>query len=337
MNKSIFSLLIFIFFLSCEKKEKTDNSIAETPQIIEGNAYGSTFKIVYYSHGKDLNPEIEKIMQEFDASVNTYIEDSHLSRFNQSKKGSFADPMMIELFDLSRQLNTKTNGFFDPSVAGLSVLWGFSKEGAKNAPTQIQVDSVLKFTGLQHAQLLNDSLIKKHPSFSLNFNAITGYVNDKIGQYLDSRKVDNYLIEIGGELLAKGIKPDSTYWSVGIDKPVENAEQQLFATLNLKNEALATSGNYRKFYLDEQGRKIVHTINPKTGMPQTTTLLSATVIAKTCAEADATATALMAMGLEKAQEYVSNRTDLKFFLIWSDDVGEYQSKTYNGFEANLID
>lgn len=327
--------LLFLIFLSCksESRENTENQPIE----MSGEAYGSTFRIVYYSYGQNLNEEIKGVMDSFDKSANTYVDDSHLSRFNASESGSYADEMMQELVHISRAFNTKTEGYFDPSVAPLSDLWGFSKEGPTKSPSHEQIAEILEVIGLQKVTVKGDSIYKSDPRFELNFNAITGYVNDKIGQYLDSKKVDSYLIEVGGEILAKGVKPDSTNWTVGIDKPAENVERELFATLTLKNEALATSGNYRKFYMDANGRKIVHTINPKTGQPEVTALLSATVIAPTCAEADATATALMAMGLENAQEYIKSRRDLKFFLIWSDKSGAYQSEMYNGFKAQLVD
>ena len=334
MYKFYFVFLSILLF-SCQK-EKPDLQSNE-PVIMQGEAYGSTYRIVYYSYEKDLNDGIQKVLQDFDKSVNTYIDTSLLSQFNQSESGSAADKMLLELVNLSRTFNIKTNGYFDPSVAPLSDLWGMGNDGPKHSPSQKEVDSVRQIIGLDKISQTDTELLKNDPRVELNFNAITGYVNDKVGQYLDSKKVESYMIEIGGEILAKGIKADSTYWSVGIDKPIENAERELFATLELKNEALATSGNYRKYYMDENGRKIVHTLNPKTGQPEVSPLLSASVIAPTCAEADATATALMAMGLDKALNYVNSRTDLKFFLIWNDQNGKLQSQTFNGFKAQMVE
>ena len=329
MHRFLF-LVCLIFVFSCQKKE---NEQTNEPITMSGEAYGSTYQIVYYSYGKDLNAEIEEIMNEFDKSVNTYIDDSYLSKFNKSEHGAKADKMLLEMFSISKQFNTTTQGYFDPTVSGLSDLWGFSKKGFKNSPKQQQIDSTLATVGLQNVFAHTDSLSKNDKRITLNFNSMTGYVNDKIAEFLDSKKVENYLIEIGGEILAKGKKPDGTNWKVGIDKPVENLEdREIMAVVSLENQSMATSGNYRKFFVDEKtGQKIVHTMNPKTGKPEASNLLSASVIAKTCAEADAVATATMAMGLEKAKAFAKDRNDLKFYLIWNDENGDLKTENFHVF------
>lgn len=335
MNKFFFFAILFLI-ISCIKEKPKE--IVSEPTVFQGKAYGSTFRITYYSYGKDLNADIENLMNEFDKSVNTYKDNSYLSILNKSTTGAPADPMLIDLLNISRGLNVRTKGYYDPSIQPLSDLWGFSKEGPKHSPNQFQIDSVKRFTGLQQFHVKNDSVFKADPRAALSFNAITGYINDRIANFLDSKMVENYLIEIGGEILAKGKKPDGSAWTVGIDKPTENSTQpELFASLQLNNEALATSGNYRKFYMNENGRKIVHTMNPLTGNPEITHLLSASVIAPTCAEADATATALMAMGLENAQKYAEERKDIKFFLIWENSENKTEHQAYNGLEAKLAE
>lgn len=333
MFRVLFVSISFLLLFGCDSKKEED--IKNPAIIMEGEAYGSTFRIVYYSYDRNWNVEIQEIMEEFDNSVNTYTSSSFLSKFNKSERGSKADKMLIELVELSRNYNTVSNGYFDPSVSPLSDLWGFSPSGIKNLPTEQQVDSVMTFVGLENVLLESDSLGKRDPRVALNFNAMTGYVNDQIAQFLDEKKVESYLIEIGGEMIAKGKKPNGDSWLIGIDEPMEKSPQrELNSTLVLENEAMATSGNYRKFHIDEKsGKKIVHIINPLSGYPETSALLSASVIAPTCAEADAIATALMSMGLEKAKEYTKARPDLKFYLIWSDESGEFISEAYNGFEV----
>lgn len=323
-----------IFILSCQSKENSDVQENDV-QVMEGEAYGSTFRILYYSFNKNYNNEIQEILEEFDHSVNTYIPSSVLSKFNQSEKGSAADRMLLELMRISRNFNTTSNGYFDPSVSPLSDLWGFSSKGIKNSPSERQVDSVMSFIGLENIYIEGDSLGKNDPRISLSFNAITGYVNDQVARFLDEKNVESYLIEIGGEMIAKGKKPSGDSWTIGIDEPIENApDRTLNSVLILENEALATSGNYRKFHVDEEtGQKIVHILNPKSGYPEISPLLSATVIAPTCAEADAMATALMAMGLEKAIEFTTTRPDLKFYFISSDENGNFVSQSFQGFEV----
>lgn len=330
-NLLIFSF-ISLFLISCQKEVQKEQ--ANEPIVMEGDAYGSTFRIVYYSYDKNFNEEIQQILEEFDHSVNTYIPTSILTKFNESENGSSADRMLLELVSISRNYNTKTNGFYDPSVSPLSDLWGFSSKGIKHSPSDQQVDSVMQFIGLKNISILENALSKTDARVALSFNAITGYVNDEVAKFLDSKKVESYLIEIGGEMIAKGKKPNGDAWTIGIDEPIENANKRVLnSILELNNEAMATSGNYRKFHIDEEtGQKIVHTMNPKTGYPEISPLLSASVIAPTCAEADATATALMAMGLDKALEYIPTRPELKFYLIWSDENGNYVNKAFNGFE-----
>lgn len=331
MNKFLYIVFISLFLFGCKS---TDKKVHDEPVIMEGNAYGSTFKIVYYAENNH-NTDIEEILHMFDASVNTYIEDSYLTKFNHSVNGSAADGMLLQMIDLAKEYNRQTQAYYDPSVAPLSHLWGFSKTGLQHTPTDKQVDSVLAFVGLQHLKIKNDSVLKDDARFEMNFNSMTGFVNDQIGEFFKQHQVENYMIEIGGEVLAHGQKLDGDFWTIGIDEPNENqSKRTLNAVVKLKNEALATSGNYRKFFIDkETGRKIVHTMNPQTGYPETSALLSATVIAPTCAEADAIATALMAMGYEKALSYIPTRKDLQFYLIWSDENGIFQSKGFNGFQV----
>lgn len=333
----IYCMTIF-FLLGCSQKES--EGLQENPaMIMEGEAYGSTFRIVYYSYNKNYNEEIQEVLEEFDHSVNTYIPTSVLTQFNQSEKGGKADRMLLELFRISRNYHSISEGYFDPSISPLSDLWGFSSKGIQHYPSESEVDSVMQFIGLENIQVEGDSLSKNDARIALSFNAITGYVNDQVAKLLDEKHVESYLIEIGGEMIAKGKKPNGESWTIGIDEPIENAnERTLNSILVLNNEALATSGNYRKFMIDEEtGRKIVHILNPKTGYPEISALLSATVIAPTCAEADAIATALMAMGLEKAIEYTEKRPDLKFYFISSDENGEFVNQAFQGFEAQTAE
>lgn len=327
MKKIIKIALASLVITSCNQKNTNNNE----PITLQGNAYGSTYSIIYY--GNDVNNGILKLLNEFDDSVNTYKENSYLTKFNNSEKGEIADKMFKDLVEISMKYNTKSNGYFNPSIEPLSELWGFSNRKIKNSPKKEQVDSVMQFIGLNHISIKNDSILKDDSRVKLSFNSITGYINDKVAEFMNENQIDNYLIEIGGEVYAKGNKPDNSEWRIGIDEPNENLEERkIKAVVSLKNEGLATSGNYRKFHIDEKtGEKIVHTINPTTGYAKSSKLLSATVIAKTTAEADAMATAIMAMGLDNAVSFIEKNKDLKCYLIWLEN-NEIKFKNYNGFE-----
>jgi thiamine biosynthesis lipoprotein len=197
-----------------------------------------------------------------------------------------------------------------------------------------KVDSILPLVNYENVQLINGRLIKKYPGIKIDFNAIAqGYSADLIGKILESKGIEDYLIDVGGEVLAKGTKPGNKMWKVGIEKPAENAddERKLNAVVNLKNKALATSGNYRRFFVKD-GRKYSHTIDPKTGFPVNHTVLSASVLAKDCITADAYATAFMVMGLEKIKIFLKQNPDLEAYIIYTEPDGRLSAWTSNGLE-----
>lgn len=315
------SLLLF----SCSKQEN--------PRLAQGDAFGSTYSIQYYSE-EDLSDEIEAILQFFDDRLSTYREATDVSKFNASKTGEKVAPVLIRLWKDCVKYSAKTHFYFDPTVQPLSNLYGFKRDKIHRIPTQQEIDSVLAFVGVNKVSIKNDSLLKKSPYTELSFNAITGYINDSVAAYLKVKKINNYLVEIGGEITASGKKTNGKNWVVGIDIP-QPGSQQLFTAVTLNNESLATSGNYRKFHILDNGEKVVHTINPITGQNGVSELLSATVVTPSTAEADATATALMAMGLKKARDYAQRRPELKILLIWSEN-GIYKSESFNGFSMAQI-
>lgn len=330
--KKVIGLLLLTTLLGCQ-----GNKNEKELRYVEGNAFGSTYNIQYYSN-KDLSSQVKQALEMFNNAISTYDENSNISKFNRSEKGMKADSLERDLWTKSLAFHKKTNGYFDPTVQPLSSLYGFKTIKIHNKPTQRQIDSVLDFVGMDKAYLSHDSIVKKDPRLELSYNAITGYVNDYVASKFDKEELDSYLIEIGGEVSAKGAKADGTNWVVGIDVPNDELEQrEIFAAVELKDESLATSGNYRKFYLLDNGEKVVHTMNPKTGETGVSKLLSATVLASTCAEADATATALMAMGLDKAKLFAEKNKDLKILLIWAKENGEYSQEMFNGFRQLRVD
>ena len=216
--------------------------------------------------------------------------------------------------------------------------WGFGFDATKHVDDKI-IDSILQFTGYQKIRIENRRLVKDDIRTTVDFNAIAqGYSVDLLGSFLKEQGIMNYLVDIGGEVKARGNKPDGTDWKVGIEKPTKNKNDQrnLTAVITLRDKSIATSGNYRKFY-EENGVRYSHTINPKTGHPVQHSLLSVSVMAESTAIADAYATAFMVMGLEDAKTYISEDSSLEAFFIYADEQGNYQTYASEGFKSYITE
>lgn len=322
MRKAVSLIVLFILFLTSCKKSVPYASFT-------GFAQGSSYSIVYESKKSiaagELRQKVEKILAEFDNSLSLYKDSSILSRINRNED-AVPDSFFTEVFRKSVQISEMTDGAFDITVGPLVRAWGFGPDGHKNF-TESKRDSLLKLVGMSKVKLVNGKLIKADPRVSLDFNAIAqGFSVDVICRFFDGLGIKNYLVEIGGEVRAKGRK-EGNLWRIGIDKPVDNnmiPGQALEAIIKIGDKALATSGSYRKFYI-EDGIKYSHEIDPKTGYPAKNTLLSASVIANDCATADAIATAFMVFGKDKTIEFLENHPEFEAYLIYSDDNGVFQT------------
>lgn len=330
------SFLVFFLMASCQTQ--TSDLVR-----VEGEALGTTYHISYFSdHPIDMDTSLDSIFDLVNSSMSTYQRDSDISRINRGEEGVKVDSMFMDVFRLSRQVYTQSGGYFDPTVGDIVNLYGFGSEEGVMEPDSTMVDSLMRFVGMDKVELDEEGVFKKkYPEVYIEFNAIAkGYAIDVIGDFLQSRGVDNYLIELGGELLAKGknINKD-TYWRVGVDDPqTESETRQMIAVLELRDRAMATSGNYRKFRVDpETGKQFVHTINPLTGFPERGDLLSVTVLAPNCSLADAYATAFMAMGFEKARNLVDRLSEVDVFFLYLDDNGKRQEYLTPGLEQVMID
>ena len=216
--------------------------------------------------------------------------------------------------------------------------WGFGP-GKKQKIEKEKIDSMLQFVGFQLIKLKGNRIVKKDPRVALDFNAFAqGYSVDVVSEFLNSKEITAYIVEIGGEVYAKGQKPDGKYWTIGIEKPIDNKESgnPLKAIVKLKNLAIATSGNYRRFTI-EDGAKYAHHIDPKTGYPTKNNLLSASVFAKECISSDANATGILVMGLEKSKVFLQKHPELQAYLIYSDDKGNYQVYETTGLKSIVSD
>ena len=315
MKKLFFLLLIFgfEFFYSQEL------------MFVEGRAQGTTYHIKYYdAQSRDFQSEIDKILEDFDASVSTYQPNSIISKINRNERVK-VDQYFKTCFKKAKEVWKNTDGAFDPTVYSLVNAYGFGP-GRKMKIEKKVIDSILQFTGFEKIKLRGNRIIKKDPRVGLDFNAFAqGYSVDVVSDFLHSKGIDSYIVEIGGEVYAHGKKPDGSFWNIGIEKPIENkiSENPLKATVNLYNMAIATSGNYRR-YTEIDGVKYTHHIDPKTGYPTKNNLLSASLFAKDCITTDANATGVLVLGLEKAKIFLKNHPEIQAYLIYSDENGNYK-------------
>ena len=315
-------LLMSLVVISCKEKKTVIANFT-------GYTQGTTYSIVY-DNNKNINPEdlklkVENILHEFDMSLSLYKDSSIISRLNRNEE-VVPDSFFTEVFTKSALISKMTDGAFDITVGPLVKAWGFGPDGHKNF-SESKRDSLLKLVGMNKVSLVNGRLIKSDPGICLDVNAIAqGYSVDVICRYFDSLGILNYLVEIGGEVRGRGTKAGA-YWRIGIDKPVDNnlsPGETLQAIIRISDKALATSGNYRKFYV-ENGIKYSHTIDPKTGYPAKNQLLSATIIADDCAMADGVATACMVMGKEVAVEFINRHPEFSAYFVFSDNSGNFKT------------
>lgn len=308
-----------------------------------GYSLGTSYIIKYeVAHDSiDFMNEIETIFVDMNESLSTYLPTSLISRVNNGDSTLVIDNYFKEVFLKAREVWEMTNGDFDPTIGSLVNAWGFGPGNQIDDLTKTKVDSILTYVGMDKLQITPEGTVKKEsPNIFIDFNALAkGYTIDQIGQLFDENNVDNYLIEIGGEILTRGQNTDKGQdWIVAIDDPRQEEERRtLIAKVRLSDKAMATSGNYRKYRIDESsGELYVHTINTKTGYPQKNNILSVTVIAPNCTEADAYATAFMVMNAEKVKKLSDELPNVETFMLTSGENGEIEKYITPGFEALLI-
>jgi thiamine biosynthesis lipoprotein len=321
MKYNIF--LLSFFFFSCSS---SDDTVLITNS---GEAQGSYYHIKYMSaNGDNYKSQIDSILLEIDSSLSIYKDYSLISKLNNGGNLK-TDSLFNQVFNAANTVSQITEGNFDCSVRPLVNAWGFYKDklGDSLVVDSLKFRKILQNVGYSNIVLIQDSLILPK-GMSLDFNAIAqGFTVDVIAEFLKSKNIKNYLVEVGGELLAKGKNADGDIWRVGVDKPSEDIDmkERFQFILDLENKALATSGNYRKFY-EKNGVKYSHTINPFTGFPAQNRLLSVTVIHDNCMLADAYATAFMVMGVRKSKQFAKSHPELEIYLVYTGKDGSW--KTY---------
>ena len=300
----------------------------------QGFIFGTTYTVTYQSED-NLKNEIEAELLKVDSTLSMFNKKSVISKVNSHTSSTQfnVNEMFAEVFNLAQSISKETGGAFDITVAPLVNAWGFGFKSG-NMPTKEQVDSIRQYVGYQKISI--DSLTrhsdewqywvkKSSPNVMLDCSAIAkGYGADKVARFLTQKGIKNFMVEIGGEVVTKGISSKRVPWKIGVTKPVDDSlstDGELQTVLNVTDKAMATSGNYRNFYY-KNGKKYAHTIDPATGYPVQHSLLSATVLAKDCATADAYATSFMVMGMEKARKLLENHPELMAYFIFTTPKGE---------------
>ncbi|MBE7401552.1 FAD:protein FMN transferase [Bacteroides fragilis] len=321
-------LLGTIWILAQRNKQVPYNSI-------NGLIFGTVYNITYQYDG-NLKTEIDTELKRFDGSLSPFNDTSVITRVNRNEE-IVTDSFFQTCFNRSMEISAETQGAFDITVAPLANAWGFGfKKGA--FPDSTMIDSLLQITGYQKVKLEDGKVIKEDPRVMLSCSAVAkGYSVDVVARYLDSKGIKNYMIDIGGELVVKGLNPKDEAWRIGINKPVDDSlslNQEIQTTLKLTDVGIATSGNYRNFYYKD-GKKYAHTIDPRTGYPVQHNILSATVVAEDCMTADALATAFMVMGLDEAEAFTKSHPNIGAYFIYSDEKGELKSYFTKNMEQYL--
>lgn len=317
MKNQLTGLLILMFcgIISCSN----ENALIE--QKFVGETQGTYYAVTYFSNDSiNLQPEIDSLLHRFDSTASTYKPNSIISRINKNDPEVTTDSLFDIIFRKAMDVSEKSDGAFDITVGNLVNAWGFGFTDPTKLDKQ-KVDSLLGFAGYKNVSLKDHKVTKVDPRTVIDFNAIAqGFAVDVVASFLQSRGIENYLVDIGGEVLAKGTKPGNIKWNVGIEKPAEHADddRKVQRIVELQDQALSTSGSYRKFY-EVNGVRYSHTIDPKTGYPVSHSLLSASVLAPDCITADACATVCMVLGHDKAKAFISRQKGLEAFFIYYED------------------
>ena len=329
--KRVWLLIIGLTMLaSCGKQPKK--------MVLQGLAQGSYYAVTYYDEqGRNFQQGIDSIFHAIDMSVNLWVDSSVISKVNRNEE-AVLDQIFIDNFNIAQEAAKLSDGYFDPTISPIVAAWGFSYKDGDSITPQL-IDSLKQLVDYRKVRIENGKVIKENPAMTLDFNAVAqGYTSDLIATFLDSRGIKNYLVDTGGEIMARGEKPNSKPWIVGIEKPAENekSEQVVQTRITLRDKGLVTSGSTRK-YVERNGKRYSHCINPMTGYPVEHQLLSVTVLAENSVWADALASICMVMGLEQSLPLIESLEGVEAYYIFVNDDNEFETFSTEGFKALLID
>ena len=329
--KRVFILFIGLVILaSCGKQPKK--------MVLQGLAQGSYYAVTYFDEqGRNFQHEIDSIFHAVDMSVNLWVDSSVISKVNRNEE-VVLDQIFIDNFNIAQEAAKLSDGYFDPTVSPIVAAWGFSYKVGDSITPQL-IDSLKQWVDYRKVRIENGKVIKENPAITLDFNAIAqGYTSDQIAAFLESRGIKSYLVDTGGEIMAKGEKTNGKPWIVGIEKPAENmnSEQVVQTRIALRDKGLVTSGSTRK-YVERNGKRYSHSINPKTGYPVEHNVLSVTVLAENSVWADALASICMVMGLKQSLPLIESLDGVEAYYIYSNEQNELETFATEGFKTLIVD
>ncbi len=340
-----FASCCLLISCSSNNNSKTTNNASESNNLpkygyIEGNTQGSTYHIKYKINGDSIKKaDITEILSGIDKSLSIYIDSSIVSRINNNDTAVRTDKYFEDVFTMADSVYKISNGMFDITVGPLVKAWGFTPGGDKKHDAK-KISQLKSLVGFNKVKLVNHKLIKSNPKILIDPNAIAqGYTVEVISDFLLSKGITDYMIEIGGEVKVKGLNDKSEPWKVGIDKPISenlNIEHELQTIVSITNNSINTSGSYRKF-IEENGIKYSHEINPITGYATHSNLLSVTVVTPNCAYADAVATAIMVMGLDEGKKFVEKHKEIDAYFIFVNKKGDFETWNTAGLNSMIND
>ncbi len=306
--------------------------------VLQGEAQGSYYAITYYDEqGRNFQQEIDSIFHAVDVSVNLWVDTSVISKVNRNEEVKL-DSIFVDNFRIAQEAANLSDGYFDPTISPIVAAWGFSYKRGDTITPQL-IDSLKQLVDYRNIRIEEGKVVKANPAMTLDFNAIAqGYTSDLIASFLDSRGIKNYLVDTGGEIMARGEKPNDQPWIVGIEKPADNwdSEQVVHTRIALRDKGLVTSGSTRK-YVERNGKRYSHCIDPKTGYPVEHNVLSVTVLAENSVWADALASICMVMGMEKSLPLIESMNGVEAYYIYVNEQNALETFATDGFAKLVVD
>ena len=326
LKKRQIALLVFLVVGTIYVAMTNDRTPSAKTWKFSERIFGTVMNVTY-TGTEDLHDTIMTCLRGVDGSLSMFNPKSTISRINRGETDTMCT-YLAEILPMAHSVSEATDGAFDITVAPLVNAWGFGFKSGQ-LPTDAQVDSLRTLVGYKGINFTNGIIHKDNPGTIIDLSAIAkGFGTDQVAELLMEHGVKNFMVEIGGEIVTRGNNPKGKAWLIGINRPVEDStgtNNEIQEVIEVHDRAMATSGNYRNFYITEDGRKVSHTIDPSTGRPVQHNLLSSTVLAPTCAMADAFATSFMVMGMKKAKEVVETHPELQVYFIYTDSTGTYKT------------
>ena len=323
-------VLGLVVLASCTKQPKKI--------VLQGLAQGSYYAVTYFDEqNRNFQREIDSIFRAVDMSVNLWVDSSVICKVNRNEDVAL-DSIFIDNFNIAQEAARLSDGYFDPTISPIVAAWGFSNKTGDSITPQL-IDSLKQLVDYRKIRIESGKVVKENPAITLDFNAIAqGYTTDLIAQFLESRGIKNYLVDTGGEIMARGEKPDGNPWIVGIEKPAENwdSDRILQTCIALRDKGLVTSGSTRK-YVERNGKRYSHCIDPKTGYPVEHNVLSVTILAKNSVWADALASICMVMGMERSLPLIQSMDGVEAYYIFANEQNALETFATEGFAELFLE